>query len=468
MVDAVATLTPEHVAGFRGRFGGEIVGPDDDGYDSARRLWNAVHDRRPALIARPRNAAEVATAIRFGRERDLEIAVRAGGHSAAGHSCTDGGLVIDLAALRGVTVDLDRRTARANGGALLSELDVAAQAHGLVCPVGVVGHTGVAGLTLGGGMGRLQRHFGLTIYDVRAAELVTADGRQVRASETEEPDLFWGIRGAGANFGVVTALEFDLQPFGGTLHRGLQIHDASRVHEVWAALREFAPSAPDPVAMIFGVGRAEPAADYPDSVAGRPIVFLSYNHSGDAADVERDVAGLVAGLAADATPVMATSGAQAYLAVQGANDDAMGWGHRSYIKGAYANDLRPETLDALVEHAASAPGEASFSVTVLGGAICRVADDQMAFTGRDAAFEMSADAGWDDPAGDEVNRGWVQRAMAIAEPDAVTGRYVNEIAESGPEETRAIYGDAKMDRLRALKRAWDPDNLFHLNHNVAP
>ena len=447
-----------------GKFKGEVVEPEDATYDDARRVWNARFDRRPALIVRPRTVDAAATAIRFGRDRDLQIAIRAGGHSAAGHSTCDGGLVIDLSLMRGVTVDPARRTARANGGALLGELDVAAQAYGLVCPVGVIGHTGVAGLTLGGGIGRLQRHFGLTIDNLRAVELITADGRRVRASETEEPELFWGIRGAGANFGLVTALEFGLHEFGPQLHRGLAIYPASQLLAVWRRFRYYVDVAPDAVSFILGIGRAEPASDYPDEVAGQPIVLVAYNHSGDAANVERDVASLVAGPGV----VTTTAGSQPYLEVQVANDLAMGWGHRSVIKGGQANDLRPEMLDAFVEHAARAPGGASFSITAQGGAIARLPDHAMAFTGRGAAIDVSADADWEDPADDAVNLAWVDEAMAIAAPDLVVGRYINENADDTPDDMRASYGDAKLERLRALKRAWDPDNVFRLNPNIAP
>jgi FAD/FMN-containing dehydrogenase len=313
-------------------------------------------------------------------------------------------------------------------------------------------------------VGRLQRHFGLTIDNLRAVELVTADGRTVRASESEEPDLFWGIRGAGANFGVVTSFEFDLHEFGPLLHRGMRIYRATQVHEVWSMVRDFAAVAADELALIVAIGRAEPAAEYPESVAGEPIVIVAYNHSGDAAAVERDVAALRSG----PDPVSSTDGSQPYLEVQTANDLAMGWGHRSYIMGGYANDLRPAALDALVEHASRAPDGSSFSITVQGGAIARVPDDAMAYTGRDARFDVSADTEWEDPVLDETYRDWVRRAMAIVEPDTVTGRYVNEIAESGPDESRVTYGDAKHARLATLKRAWDPDNLFHLNHNIAP
>ena len=456
--------TPDHLDRLRETFAGDVIAPSDDAYDDARRVWNTAFDRRPAALVRPASVQDVATAIRFGRDRDLEIAIRSGAHSASGHSTTDGGLVIDLSRLRGVTVDARRRTARADGGTLLGELDIAAQAHGLVCPVGVVGHTGVAGLTLGGGTGRLQRHFGLTIDNLQAVELVTADGRIVRASESEEPDLFWGIRGAGANFGVVTAFEFKLHEFGPLLHRGMRVYPASKVQEAWAMFRDFAAVAPDEVALILAIGRAEPEADYPESVAGKPIVIVAYNHSGDTATVERDVAPLNSG----PEPVSSTAGSQPYLEVQTANDLAMGWGHRSYISGRYADDIRPDALDALIEHAARAPGEGSFSMTALGGAIARVPDDAMAFTGRDARFDVSADIEWNDPALDEAHRDWIRHAMAIVEPDSVTGRYVNAVSEEGPGVSRAIYGDAKYELLRALKRVWDPDNVFRLNHNIAP
>ena len=252
----IDTVDDARAREFQRGFGGEIVRPSDATYDETRRLWNAVHDRRPALIAQPRTNADVAAAIRFARDHDLALAVRAGGHSPAGHSTCDGGLVIDLSLMRGVSVDPATRTAVANGGAFLGELDVAGQEYGLVCPVGVIGHTGVAGLTLGGGVGRLQRNFGLTIDSLRAVELVTADGRFVRASENEEPELFWGMRGAGWNFGIVTAFEFALHPFGPDLHRGVRVYPATAAHEVWEVFEDYAAGAPDAVSMIYGIAPA--------------------------------------------------------------------------------------------------------------------------------------------------------------------------------------------------------------------
>jgi FAD/FMN-containing dehydrogenase len=450
--------------GLPSSFAGDVIEPADDAYDEARRVWNARFDRRPGLILRPAGAADVATAVRFGRERGLEIAVRSGAHSASGYSTTDGGLVIDMSRMRGVTVDPARRTARANGGALLGELDVAAQAHGLVCPVGVIGHTGVAGLTLGAGVGRLQRNFGLTIDNLRAVELVTADGRLVRASATEEPELFWGMRGAGPNFGVATAFEFDLYPFGPLLHRGSRIYRAADIPAVWSMVRAYAPTAPDAVALIVYVGRALPVEEYPASVAGEPIGILAYNHSGDAGAVDRDLAPLRDG----PEPVTVTDGAAPYLDVQTAHDLVMGWGHRTTIESAYANDVSTAALDALIAHTADAPEGASASITVQGGAIARIAEDAMAYTGRAAPFDVSADTTWDDPADDDVHLGWVRRTMEIFRPGFATGRYLNGMSEHGPQQTRQIYGDAKLARLIALKRAWDPENVFRLNHNIAP
>lgn len=449
---------------LRRSFTGEIVTPDTADYDDARRVWNAVFDRRPALIVRPSSVDDVATAIRFGRDRDFEIAVRGGGHSAVGHSTTDGGLVIDLGRMNEVSVDPARRLARTSGGALLGQLDVAAQAHGLVCPVGVVGHTGVAGLTLGGGVGRLQRRFGLTIDSLRAVELVTADGRTVRASADEEPELFWGLRGAGANFGVATSLEFELHPFSGTLHRGVHIHSAADIHELWPMFREFAMTAPDTIAAIFTVARTDSAEDYPDAVVGAPIVVISYNHSGGGEDVERDLAPLLHG----PKPVSVTASSEPYLTVQGSSDLSLGWGSRSAILGGYVGDCTSAALDAFVAHVRDVPGDSSISVTALGGAIGRVRDDDASFTGRDHPFDVSPDSSWSDPALDEANLDWVRRAMAIVEPDLLQGRYINELSDAGPGMTQAAYGDAKLARLRALKRTWDPTNVFRLNHNVEP
>ncbi len=463
MVGDRAGVATRHIDALR-RSVGEVITPAEPTYDEARRLWNAVHDRRPAVIVRPTTATKVAAAVAFARDHELEIVIRSGGHSPSTMTGRDGCLMIDLTSMRGVEIDPGARTARANGGALLGELDVAAQAHGLVCPVGVVGHTGVAGLTLGGGVGRLQRNFGLTIDHLIAVELVTADGRLVRASVTEDPELFWGLRGAGWNFGIATAFEFQLEPFGPDLHRGVLTFPASQVQDTWDLFREYARRAPDSLALIFGIDRAGPDAGYPDEMVGRPIAFIAWNHSGAAADVERDTAPLRAG----PEPLTATVGSQPYLDVQTAHDLVFAWGHRSFIRSHYENEIRPAALDELAEHVAMAPGEGSFSISALGGAIGRIAEDATAYTGRAAAFDVSADAFWADAVDDDAMADWCRRALAIAGPEPGLGRYANGNSDAGPEHTRATYGDAKLARLAALKREWDPDNVFRVNHNVAP
>jgi hypothetical protein len=263
---------------------------------------------------------------------------------------------------------------------------------------------------------------------------------------------------------VATSLELELHAFSGTLHRGVHIHPATDIQELWPMFREFARSAPDTIAAIFTVALGEPAADYPESVAGRPIVVISYNHSGEGEDVQRDIAPLLAGPA----PVSVTATSEPYLTVQRSSDLTLAWGSRSFIMGGYVADCSPATLDAFVSHVERVPGESSISVTAMGGAIDRVEDDAMAFSGRTVPFDVSPDTSWTDPDLDEANAEWVRQAMAIVEPDLLPGRYINELSDASAELTRHSYGDAKLERLRALKRAWDPTNAFRLNHNVVP
>jgi FAD/FMN-containing dehydrogenase len=341
---------------------------------------------------------------------------------------------VDLSAMRGVDVDpahpqpgQRRRAAR--------RADVAAQAHGLVCPVGVVGHR-CRGADARWRRRRLQRQFGLTIDNLAAVELVTADGRLVRASETEEPELFWGMRGAGWNFGIATAFELRLQPFGPDLHRGILIFPVTEIQEVWGVFRDYARHAPDAVAVIFGIDRAGPDAGYPDDLVGRPIAYIAYNHSGAADAVERDTAGLHAG----PRPVSATIGSQPYLDVQTAHDLVFAWGSRSYIDGRNGNDVRPEALDQLVELVATAPSEGTFSVTALGGAIGHVPEESTAYAGRTAAFDLSADCAWTDPSLDDACRDWVRRRWRWSSRDP--RRLRERVLRGRPEATRLIYGDA--------------------------
>jgi FAD binding domain/Berberine and berberine like len=414
-------------------------------------------DRHPALVVRPTGADDVAAAIRFGRERDLVIAVRCGGHSIPGHSTCDGGIVIDLSPMRGAEIDRESRTARVNGGALLADLDDAAQAAGLVCPVGVVSHTGVAGLTLGGGMGRLQRKHGLTIDNLAAVELVTADGRLVRASEDENADLFWGLRGAGANFGIATAFEFRLHPLDHAITHGSVVHPIEQAGSLAALYRDAVQNGPDELWLGFYLRNGEDG--------GPPTAAVAAQHCGTTKEAEADLAEL----RAFGPPLEDSIEPKPYLVSQHLADESMEWGHRFYMKSAFLPTLPDELVRIGVEHVHRIPSgaEGEFSVWSWGGAIGRVAEDATAFTGRDAGYWLAAEVQWDDPALDDACRAWARAAIDAAMPFAVAGRYVNDVAEAA-EDPRAIYGAQKYDRLVALKRAWDPDNVFRLNQNIEP
>jgi FAD/FMN-containing dehydrogenase len=462
--DLATVLDGTRLASFRDAFHGQVVLRDDDEFDSARRVWNGMIDRRPALVVRPSGVADVQAAIRYGREEELSIAVRSGGHSLPGLSTCDDGIVIDMSRMTGATVDPEQRTARVNGGALLAELDDAAQAFGLACPVGVVSHTGVAGLTLGGGVGRLQRKLGLTIDNLRAVELVTADGRHVRASADDNPDLFWGLRGAGWNFGIATAFEFDLHPVEPTLTRARFMHPGAKAAEAFAVFRDFMATAPRDITGLIVVFQALPVDDFPAEVAGGPVAMFSITHGGPPEVAERDLAPL----AGFGEPALASMDPLPYLDVQRMFDDEQGWGHRVYAKSLYVDEAPDALINTMVEQATGVPAAASLSMSALGGAIADMPEDATAYAGRNAAFEIAVDGSWDDPRLDDEIIGWARRAMTRIEPFRTTGVYANSMGEAGEDVARVIYGDTKYELLRALKRAWDPENVFRLNQNIQP
>jgi FAD/FMN-containing dehydrogenase len=412
-------------------------------------------DRRPAIVLRPTSPEEVTTAIRFAREQELAIAVKSGGHSIPGFSTCDDGAVIDLSRMRGVEVDPKRRVAHANGGSLLSELDEQAQAFGLVCPVGVVGHTGVAGLTLGGGMGRLQRRFGLTIDNLQSVELVTAEGQLVRASDEENADLFWGLRGAGANFGIVTSFEFRLHPLDGAVTHGTVTHPIERATELASIVRETVEATPDELWLGFGLGLAD----------GAPVATAQVLHCGPAEQAERDLAKL----RSFGPPLADTIGSKPYVVPQTMNDEAMRWGHRFYMKSGFIPRLDDELVDLLVGHMGRMPdgNDGGVSFWAMGRAIAEVPENATAFTGRDAAYWISVESLWHDEGRDAQCRDWAREVMDDIQPFTLVGRYVNDVSEAG-QDPASIYGAKKYERLVALKRAWDPENVFRLNQNVRP
>jgi FAD/FMN-containing dehydrogenase len=370
------------LAAFRERFQGQVVVPGDPGYDQARAVWNATADARPAVVARCVGVDDVVAAVRFARELDLLVAVRGGGHSYPGFSTCDGGIVIDLSPMAEVRVDPDRRVAAAAGGALLGELDRRAQAFGLACPTGHVSHTGVGGLTLGGGVGRLTRRHGLTLDNLRAVELVTAEGERVRADADTEPELFWGLRGAGANFGIATSFELALHPVGPQVLAGIAVYPIERAGEVAAAFTAAMATAPDEVTAGLGWFVAPPGPPFPPSVAGRPVVVVNATHAGPLAGAERDLDPL-----RSLGPALDTFAPRSYLELQAESDDHYRWGKRNYWKGLLLEDLAPKAVDEIGALLAVAPGpDCAVGLLSLGGAFGRVPEDATAFSGRSATL----------------------------------------------------------------------------------
>jgi FAD/FMN-containing dehydrogenase len=452
------------LATFRQRFRGQVVLPGDPGYDRARAVWNATADGHPAVVARCAGTDDVVVAVRFARDQELLVAVRGGGHSYPGFSTCDGGIVIDLSPMAEVRVDPGCRVATAAGGALLGELDRRAQAFGLACPTGHVSHTGVGGLTLGGGVGRLTRRHGLTLDNLLGVELVTADGRRVRADPGSEPELFWGLRGAGANLGIATAFELGLHPVGPEVLAGIAVYPIERAAEVAAAFTTAMAAAPDEVTAGMGFFMAPPGPPFPPAVAGRPVVVVNATHAGPLPGAEADLAPLRA-----LGPALDTFAPRPYLDLQAESDDHYRWGRRYYWKGLLLEALAPEAVDRIGALLAAAPGpDCGVALLSLGGAFGRVPEDATAFSGRSATLWLITEAVWQDPAEDPARIAWGREAMAALRPFATSVNYVNDLGQLDQDAVRSAYGPAKYDRLVALKRTWDPTNVLRRNQNIRP
>ena len=459
----VQTMDMVSVGKLQEKFRGKLILRGDAEYDRSRAVWNAVADRYPAIVARCTGVEDVIAAVRFARESDLVTAVRGGGHSVAGFSTCDGGMVIDLSGMRDVRVDPSKRIAHVQGGALLEQLDRAAQEYGLACPVGVVGHTGVGGLTLGGGMGRLERKHGYTIDNLLSVELVTADGVVRQVSAEEDPELFWGLRGAGANFGVATAFEFRLHPIGPNVTSAVVVFPIDRAREAAALSRDLFRSAPNHMHLGLSFGAPSGRATSPGQ-RGAATVAVGVTHVGDQRDVERDLRPL----RGHVEPVLETVTPTTYLALQKMSDEEMAWGKRFYMKGAFLDELSDAAVDRAAEQASLGPDGCSISLWAQGGATAQVSEDAAAFTGRGAAYWLGVEAFWADKERDADYIAWGRTTMAAIKPFTRAGHYVNDIVEQGDDVVRSIYGDKKYDRLRALKRKHDPDNVFRLNQNIRP
>jgi FAD/FMN-containing dehydrogenase len=446
-------------------FGGTVITPGEAGYDAARTVWNAMHDRRPALIARPRSARDVAAAIAYARARDLLIAVRAGGHSMPGHSTCDDGLVIDLRELSHVQVDPRNFRATVGGGALLGDLDRATQAHGLVVPAGVVSHTGVAGLTLGGGVGRLMRRFGLTIDSLVSAEVVTAGAEIIKASADQHPDLFWALRGGGGNFGVVTEFEFALHELSellilATFH---PLADARRVIE--RGRSEMAdPAARDELLWTSFLRRANDVPWMPPELVGRHGIMSLVEWSGDPAEGR----GALEKIRDDLSPAASELSVVPFGFMQTVTDDLFAHGLRTYIKAGFADGLPDGLIDVLLDRAARLESPISqVELLALGGAISRVGPEATAFPFRDARWLINIPATWRDAADDDREIGWARATYAAVRPYLSEGSYVNFMGDDEDDTAAAAYGRT-IGRLQQVKAVYDPENTFRLNQNIKP
>jgi FAD/FMN-containing dehydrogenase/SAM-dependent methyltransferase len=446
-------------------FGGALIGPNDAGYDAARAVWNAMHDRRPALIAQPRSAQDVAAAVRYARSEGLLIAVRSGGHSMPGHSVCDDGLVIDMRALNQVHVNPQNKKARVGGGTLLGEVDRATQAYGLVVPAGVVSHTGTAGLTLGGGVGRLMRRFGLTIDSLEAAQVVTADGQIVRASADEHPDLFWALRGGGGNFGVVTEFEFALHELS-ELTILAMFHPLTQARRVIArGRREMAdPAARDELLWTSFLRRASDVPWMPRGLVGRPGIMSLVEWSGHP-EAGRPA---LARIRDELAPAASDLSVVPFGFMQTITDDLFAHGLRTYIKAGFADDLSDGLIDALLERAARLASPISqVELLALGGAMARVDQDATAFPFRRARWLINIPATWRDAADDEREIAWARATYAAAKPFLTDGTYVNFMGDDEDDGTAGAYGRT-IERLQQVKAVYDPGNVFRLNQNITP
>jgi FAD/FMN-containing dehydrogenase len=445
---------------------GPVILPTDPGYDAARAIWNGAIDRRPSCIARCTGVADVVAAVGFARERDLLVAVRSGGHGVGGHALCEGGLVIDLSPMKGIRVDPVARTARAEAGVLWGEFDRETQLHGLATVGGIVTHTGIAGFTLGGGIGWLMRKHGAAVDNLVSVDLVTADGEVLTASEDENSDLFWGVRGGGGNFGIVTSFEYRLHPVGPIVLAGPIFYPLADAREVLRFYREFIATAPDELTTIFEPRVAPPLPFLPEDVHGKPIVIVGACYAGSPEEgIE-----VVRPLKEFGNPIVDLLEPKPYTALQAMFDPSVPHGWHYYWKSVELPPLTDDAVETLVEHASALTSPKSYCIVFqLGGALGRVAEGQTAFSQRGAAHHVNICAVWteDDPEA-ERHVAWARDFFSAMQPHAGERVYLNFLGDEGADRVRQAYGERQYDRLAALKRAYDPTNFFRLNQNIEP
>ena len=461
------TLAAPAVGELARAFSGELLQPGDGGFDEARLVWNGLHDRHPALIARCSSPEDVVTAVNFARDHELEVAVRGGGHSAPGYATCDDGIVIDLSPMNAVEVDTEAKTARADAGATWGEFDAATQEHGLAVTGGRFSTTGIAGLTLGSGSGWLERKCGLTADNLLSAEIVTAAGERVTAGPDENPDLFWGIRGGSGNFGIVTSFTYRLHEVGPIIYGGMMLATPDRARDTLAFMRDYMAEAPDDLGGGVAFVNAPPAPFVPPELQHQPVVGVIVCWTGKPEEGER----VVAPIRNVVKPVVDVVQPMPYTALQSMLDEGGPKGIRGYMKAEFLEDLDDDLIDKLVEHGGKRPGPlVQLLMEPMGGAISRVGEDDTALGRRDVPWCYHALALWMEPDQKtaDTNVAWAKALADDVKPHTVDGVYLNYTSDEGEERVRSSYGPVKYDRLVALKDRYDPDNLFHLNQNIRP
>ena len=458
-------LAPEALAAFKANFKGPVLTPDDPAYEETRKVWNAMIDRRPGLIARCTGTADVVQAVRWASQHRLLVSVRGGGHNIAGLAVCDGGLMIDLSAMRGVWVDAEARTAHAQAGCTLGDVDRETQLHGQAAVLGFVSATGIAGLTVGGGFGYLTRRHGWTCDTLRSMEVVLADGRVVRASARENEDLFWALRGGSGNFGIVTSFEYQLFPVGPEILGGAIAWRGEDATQVLQAFAEFTAAAPRELTSIAVLRIAPPAPWLPKEIHGKPIAAIFICHTGPVAEGEK----LLAPLRQLGQPVADIVTRRPYTQMQSLLDATQPKGRRYYWKSHYLSSVGRETIDTAVEHAARIKSpHSAILMFQIGGALNELPAGHSPVGNRDAKYVLNITGSWEQPADDAANVAWARDCFEATRADATGGTYVNFLTEEeGADRIEAAYGRATLDRLATLKRKYDPQDLFRHTKRVS-
>lgn len=458
------TLDDAALEAFQGGFHGPVLRPGDDGYDTCRQIWNAMIDRKPALIAQCTGAADVMHAVRFAGEHGLLTSVRGGGHNIGGFSVCDGGFMIDLSLMNSVRADPEAKRVHVGPGATLGDLDHELAAFGLHVPIGINSITGISGLTLGGGLGWTSRKYGLTIDNLAAADVVTADGKMLRAGEKENPELFWAIRGGGGNFGIVTRFEFQAHEMNPNVYAGLVVLPFEDTKSILQKYREFAPDLPEDTNVWVVLRKAPPLPFLPEAVHGKEVVVLAMCSTGPVEAAEK----VAAKLQSLGQPHGVHTGVMPFAGWQQAFDPLLTPGARNYWKTHNLKGLSDDFIDVLVDYAGKVPDpQCEIFVGMLGGQVNRVPADATAYPARDLTFFVNVHGRWGSPSGDEPGMSWSRGFFKAAAPFATGGAYVNFMTQEEKGRVKDAYGK-NYDRLLAAKKKYDPKNLFRLNQNIDP